>query len=147
MDIYFNSRYVDGQFETATKTWSHGRFVEPDITAIYSAQGAYHTIMFEQHNGRDAKRALKQIKQHCLWLIHDNYVVRFKQRDDIRIIYIFQNPTIKNVVMKAMMASPTMRRVQHLFLFKNEIELKDNFEDGWHNPDGTIVPFLQSQSE
>jgi len=49
--------------------------------------------------------------------------------------------------MKAMMASPTMRRVQHLFLFKNEIELKDNFEDGWHNPDGTIVPFLQSQSE
>jgi len=40
--------------------------VEPDATAIYSAKEAYHTILFEQHNGNDAKRALKQIKQHCL---------------------------------------------------------------------------------
>jgi hypothetical protein len=66
MDLYFNSKYFDGQFHTATRTWSHGRIVEPDATAIYSAKGAYHTILFEQHNGKDAKRALKQIKQHCL---------------------------------------------------------------------------------
>ena len=66
MDLYFNSKYFDGQFQTATRTWSHGRIVEPDATAIYSAKGAYHTILFEQHNGKDAKRALKQIKQHCL---------------------------------------------------------------------------------
>lgn len=142
MDLYFNSRYFDGQFHTATRTWSHGRVVEPDATAIYSAKGVYHTILFEQHNGRDAKRALKQIKQHCLWLLNERYLVRFTQRDDIRIIYLFENHRCMNVVMKWMMVNPLMRSIQHLFLFKDEDELQLSFADGWHHPDGTIVSFL-----
>jgi hypothetical protein len=49
-----------------------------------------------------------------------------------------------SVVMKAMMASPQMRRMQHLFLFKHEEELKSGFAAEWHHPDGTATSFLPS---
>ena len=118
--------------------------MEPDAHAIYQANGVFHTFLFEQHNGKDAKRAIKQIEQHCLGLMSEAYTIRFTRRDQALVVYLFQNRSCMSVVMKAMMASPQMRRMQHLFLFKHEEELKSGFAAEWHHPDGTATSFLPS---
>ncbi|MBT3844136.1 MAG: hypothetical protein HOD58_02405 [Gammaproteobacteria bacterium] len=106
MELYFNRQSIDGQYRSATRTKSHGRFVEPDAVGVYRAHGLFHTFLFEQHNGKDAKRAIRQIEQHCLGLSDDSYAIRLTQNDTVHIVYVFQNPTCMSVVMKAMLASP-----------------------------------------
>ncbi len=135
MKVYFNSSFIDGQFRTQTRIWSGGRYIEPDAIAVYRAEGVDQTILFEQHNGNDPKRALRQIKQHAMALLHT-------KTKNVRVVYVFQNSASMAAVVQAIQSCPKMQIVQNCFLFKTENELRRQFSESWHRSDGTLVSFL-----
>jgi hypothetical protein len=44
--------------------------VEPDAIGLYKVKLDSYCFFFEQHNGKNAKRAIKQIENYCLGLTY-----------------------------------------------------------------------------
>lgn len=73
--------------------------MEPDGIGLYMAMGQARLVLFEQHNGHDAKRAIKQMKHHCLALAKGTYSDRYGLKTSTKVIYLFEHDSCMRAVM------------------------------------------------
>jgi hypothetical protein len=90
----------------------------PDAIVGYQTPQWSKLILFEQHMGNDAKRALKQIQWHCfflsLWVVNKKYG---SQRNSC-IYYVFENKSCMDAVIRRLEQVSGFAKFRPHFRFK-----------------------------
>ncbi len=113
----------------ALQAW--GSQIIPDAIAGYTTEKRSHLIAFEQHMGKDAKRALKQIKQHCwalsVWAANKKY----GSKRSCRIYYVFEHESCMNSVKKTAANSVQLIAFREYFRFTTTKRISSGYENIW----------------
>lgn len=142
--LYFN-RDKD-QIHMSETQVTLGKFKsEPDWIGLYYAKRSPQLFIFEQHNGHDVKRALKQIINHCYGLTNGAVSEAYQIKKPVRIYYVFQYSSCMASVLKRFEEDEWLTKFKGQFFFKTSEQLLDNFEHWWVSPGGQYNRFLPGQ--
>lgn len=88
-------------------------------------------FLFEQHNGSDTKRAVNQIINHISAIESGVVSEIFNYPKGVRVIYVFEKASCKKSVIRELYKMNEIRHFIPYFLFKNQDELNERFNEGW----------------
>ena len=131
---YFNRpKHENGhKAETVITNWEYKS--EPDGIGLYFANTQPHLFLFEQHNGVDAKRAIKQITHHCYGLVNGVASEQFKLNKPLKIYYVFEHESCMNAVLNHFENDKWLMKFKGHFYFKTYQSLLGNFDERWKIP-------------
>ena len=102
----------------------------PDAIIGYVTPAGSELILFEQHMGSDAKRAIRQIMWHCrllsLWTVNKKY----GSQQNSRVIYIFENKSCMGSVIHRLKNMSWFSQFKQFFRFKTMDNRIDSFVFG-----------------
>lgn len=141
-NLYFNKSkaYNYRRSITAVAIWKQR--IEPDWIGLFLAFNNRHLFIFELHNWKDTKRAIRQIVNHSFCLASGTFSDVYNIKKSAKIYYVFENESCKRSVMREFVNHSWLTKFQDYFLFKSKQELADDFYTNWHTPNGEQVNFV-----
>lgn len=107
---------------------------EPDGIGLYFTNTEPHLFLFEQHNGKDAQRAINQMINHCYWLANGAASEQFKLNKPVKIYYVFEHESCLKATLNYFTNDKWLMRFRHHFYFKTNQSLLTSFADNWQMP-------------
>lgn len=110
---------------------------------MYFANNQSHIFIFEQHNGKDKKRAIKQITNHCYCLAKGTFSDHFKIKKPSNIYYVFEFETCMKSVINEFKNNACLMAFKDYFFFKTQQQITQNFNNNWNtatNSNSTFIP-------
>ena len=139
---YFNRSKGSNYKRSMTSVSEWNKWVEPDWVGIYTAHNKSHIFLFEQHNGKDKQRAIRQMINHCYFLAKGTYSDHHHLKTATKIYYVFEFDSCKLAVMEEFNNHSWLMHFKDYFLFKSQQELAIHFNHNWHKPAWQIESFL-----
>lgn len=88
-------------------------------------------FLFEQHNGKDSKRAIKQIFNHIQAIAELSANKKYSHKKSVRVFYVFESESCKKTVLREFYNRSDLISFKEYFLFKTQEQLKTNFSSDW----------------
>lgn len=111
-----SSSWVTSKSKASLSAWDLQ--IIPDAIIGYSSSEWSQLILFEQHMGNDAKRALRQIQWHCfflsLWVVNKKY----GSQKNSCIYYVFENKSCMDSVIRRLEQVSWFAKFRPHFRFK-----------------------------
>ena len=101
-----------------------------------------HLIIFEQHNGKDTQRAIKQMVNHAYALASGAYSDTYGVNQPARIYYIFELESCMKAAIRDFSCHAGLSNFSQYFLFKSKDSLQQNFYSHWLNAKHEASNFL-----
>jgi len=118
------------------------RFIIPDSICQLSKRNKKVLFLFEQHNGKDSKKFMRQLLQHALTIFNESVNKKYDTQKDSRVYCVFEFPKIMQACMKRIVEDDTFHVYRNHFLFKTSEAVKRDFFSGWLSCDGRVLDFL-----
>lgn len=115
--------------------------ITPDGIAAFSTPRRRYLFLFEQHNGKDTKRAMRQLYGHVQALAEGSANEKYDYPHWVRVFYVFEHESSLKAVMERFRENPWIRGFDSHFLFKNTQELEQDFFSGWRRASGELESF------
>jgi len=77
-------------------------------------------IIFEQHNGKDIKRVIQQMLQHCEHLESKLLKQQYKLTEDPQTCYVFEHEKLIEPVINRMQKESRILNQQHCFILNTQ---------------------------
>lgn len=88
-------------------------------------------FLFEQHNGKDSKRAIKQIFNHMQAIAEMSANEKYNHQKSVRVLYVFESESCKKSVVRELHNRHDIVNFKEYFLFKTKDQLKESFSKNW----------------
>jgi hypothetical protein len=88
-------------------------------------------FLFEQHNGKDSKRAVKQIFNHIQAIAELSANEKYNHQKSVRVFYVFESESCKKSVVRELYHRSDIINFKEYFLFKTQVQLKESFNENW----------------
>ena len=104
--------------------------------------------LFEQHNGRDTGKLLKQIQAHCVAITHGIPSIVYDAKHEgkyiaNRVFTSFEHEACMNATMYRLARDEAFQPLRQLFVFKLSKDVKNTpFNEGWQYADGQAATFM-----
>lgn len=122
---------------------AEGSYIIPDIVTQFKARESDFLFLFEQHNGKDTKKLIKQLYNHLLVLEQGSASTKYNFEKNNRVVVIFEFESIKKATMKRLSELETFKPFNKFFIFKTNEELENNdFLNGWSLINGEKTTFI-----
>jgi len=113
----------------------------PDINAKFMINGKEHLLLFEQHNGNDAKRLFEQLYIHITAMSEGSVDEKYNIKKAYFVIIVCEYESVKTSVIKRLQQIKGIESYDNFFLFKTDKELEENFNENWSLIDGKLIDF------
>lgn len=114
----------------------------PDINAKFTINDKEHLFLFEQHNGKDAKRLFEQLYIHILAISKSVIFEKYNYKKPYKVVVVCEEESVKTSVIKRLQEENGIKNYDSFFLFKTNDEL-DNFYNNWTLISGIKVNFFE----
>ncbi|MEY8214278.1 MAG: replication-relaxation family protein [Colwellia sp.] len=114
----------------------------PDGVGKVSTQKGDTVFLFEQHNGKDTKRAVQQIFNHMQAIAEMSANKKYNHQKSVRVLYIFESGSCKKAVVRELYKRQDITSFKDYFLFKTQEQLQENFNENWLLFNGEYVSFI-----
>lgn len=115
----------------------------PDVNTMFSLDGQRHLYLFEQHNGKDAKRLFEQLYVHILaiskGIVSEKY--NYGKRSH-KVAVVCEERSVIYSVLQRLQKVSGIEQYNNLFIFKTNTELEEDFYNDWTLISGEVVNFL-----
>jgi len=98
-------------------------------------------FLFEQHNGTDAKRAVKQIFNHITALGEGAVNEKYNYPKGVRVFYVFERESCARSVANELKKYPNIEPYKEFFLFSTNDLMSNNFNT-WYTFSGEARSFI-----
>ena len=148
LDYYFDkvgNNRVNGNLRAKNKIDlnAEGSYIIPDIVTQFKARDNDFLFLFEQHNGKDTKKLIKQLYNHLLVLEQGSASTKYKFHKSNRVVVVFEFESIKKATMKRLSELETFKPFNKFFIFKTNKELENNdFLNNWSLINGEKTTFI-----
>lgn len=116
----------------------------PDINFMFSINNKSYLYLFEQHNGKDAKRLFKQLYIHILAISEGVVSEKYNIKKAHRVIVVCEYESVKKSVIQKLQKEKGIEHYNNFFIFKTNSELEEDFNKNWSLINGTHIDFLHS---
>jgi len=103
----------------------------PDGTGRITNGEIDNLFLFEQHNGKDTKRALRQIFNHIQCIAEMSANKKYNNQKSVRVFYVFESESCKKSVVRELYNRSDIINFKEFFLFKTQDQLKESFSNNW----------------
>jgi len=106
--------------------------------------------LFEQHNGRDTGKLLRQIHAHCVAITHGLPSIAYEAKHEgeyiaNRVFVSFEHEACMKATMYRLARDEAFQPLKPLFVFKLSEDVKaSSFHEGWAFADGQQANFMQA---
>ena len=152
--IIFLNYYFDKQGDNRTKknlsaknkieVGETGGFFIPDIITKIKYKNNPYLLFFEQHNGKDTKKLMKQLFYHLLALEEGTGALKYDMQKSHRVLIVFEFEGILKATIERLSKIEDFKGFEKFFFFKTEEELKKDFFNGWLNLDNQRTPLINT---
>lgn len=103
----------------------------PDINLKLSSNKDEYIYLFEQHNGKDAKRLLKQLSIHILAIADGVVSKKYNSHKAHRVVVVCEEESVKTSVIKRLQKLDNIEFYNKNFIFKTNLEVQMDFFNNW----------------
>ena len=114
----------------------------PDINTMFTLGGQKYLYVFEQHNGKDAKRLFEQLYVHIIALSKGVVSEKYNIKKPHVVAIVCEYESVKMSVIHRLQEERGIERYNNLLLFKTNAELEDDFYENWTQISGEQVSFI-----
>ena len=124
-------------------TFKNGVSFIPDINAMFTLSDKDHLFLFEQHNGKDAKRLFEQLYVHIIAIANGAAYDKYNyQKKAHKVVVICEEDSVKTSVINRLRKEEGIEHYNNFFIFKTNAELEKDFYTNWTLINGEHVNFL-----
>lgn len=114
----------------------------PDINAKFTIEDKEYLFLFEQHNGKDAKRLFEQLYIHIIAISKNVIFEKYNYSKPYRVVVVCEEESVKTSVIKRLQKEKGIEHYNNFFIFKTNNELLENFYSNWTLIDEKKVNFF-----
>lgn len=103
----------------------------PDINSKFTIDDKEHLFLFEQHNGKDAKRLFEQLYIHIIAISKGVIFEKYNYSKPYKIVVVCEEESVKNSVIKRLQKEKGIEHYNNFFIFKTNNELLEDFYSNW----------------
>jgi hypothetical protein len=127
-----------------TKINIDGGYLIADAITQFNYQESDYLYVFEQHNGKDSKRALEGIIQYAQALSEGTISKQYNFNKSARIVWVIEKPSVLKSLSERIKLKPQLNDFKKFFIFKLDDDLKNtDLLDNWRFWDGTPANFTK----
>jgi len=119
----------------------------PDVNTMFFVDNKEYLCLFEQHNGKDAKRLFEQLYVHIKAIYKKVVLKKYNIQKPHIVVVVCEYESVKNSVIQRLQKESNIEHYNNFFFFKTNAELEDNFYDNWTLINGEQVGFLQKPTK
>lgn len=135
-----NNQNTTSQSVNTLPVWA-GKII-PDGIASFQTGERRVVFLFEQHNGKDTKRALKQLYGHAQALVEGSASQKYDYQAWVKVFFVFEHESCMKAVIDRFMQDEAFLNFESYFLFKSNRELGQDFFSDWHRASGELEDFV-----
>jgi hypothetical protein len=114
----------------------------PDINAKFTIDDKEHLFLFEQHNGKDAKRLFEQLFIHIHAISAKAISSKYNYQKPYKVVVVCEEESVKTSVIKRLQKLDRIEYYNNFFVFKTNKELLEDFYSNWTLIDEKKVNFF-----
>ena len=114
----------------------------PDINTKFSIDGKEYLYLFEQHDGKDAKRLFEQLYVHIVAISKGVVSQKYQFTKSHRVVVVCEFESVKNSVIQRLKKMDAIEHYNNFFIFKTNKELQEDFFNDWTLISGEKTTFL-----
>jgi len=114
----------------------------PDVNTMFSVDDKEYLYLFEQHNGRDAKRLFVQLYVHINALANGAVAKKYDIKKSHRVVVVCEYESVKKSVITRLQKESGIEHYNNFFIFKTNAELEEGFYQNWTLISGEHFNFL-----
>ena len=114
----------------------------PDINTKLSIDGKEYLYLFEQHDGKDAKRLFEQLYVHIIDISKGAVSKKYQFTKSLRVVVVCEFESVKNSVVQRLQKIDAIEHYNNFFIFKTNEELREDFFNNWTLISGEKTTFL-----
>lgn len=114
----------------------------PDINAKFTIDNQEFLFLFEQHNGKDAKRLFEQLYIHIIAISKGAIFEKYNYSKPYKVVVVCEEESVKTSVIKRLQQEKGIEHYNNFFIFKTNNELQENFYSNWTLIDEKKVNFF-----
>jgi len=118
----------------------------PDINTKFSLGGKEYLYLFEQHNGKDAKRLYEQLITHIKAISKGVVSEKYSLEKTHKVIIVCEEDSVKNSVIKRLQKANKIEYYNNFLIFKTNSELEEDFYNNWTLISGEKVSFISDSA-
>lgn len=148
-DLEFFTYYFDKTGSNRNQTGEIANSIQvrdfkivPDGIGLFSTPERAFLFLFEQHNGKDKKRAVDQIMAHCVAISEGGAPDKYGIQSAARVYYVFESESCLKSTLSELLQLPEYENFQKFFLFKSKDSLESDFFGGWLYASGEVSSFI-----
>lgn len=111
--------------------------IVPDGVGKFRTEKEDILFLFEHHNGKDTKRAIKQIIAHMQSIQEGAASEKYHYPKGVRVLYVFEHEACMRSVVRELYNTPEFKAFKDYFLFKTQDRI--NFEYDWMTFSGVHI--------
>jgi len=147
-DTYFdftgsNNNKKGESLKASTKIDIKDKFIIPDMVNKFTVNNTKYLFAFEQHNGDDTKKLIKQLTQYCLALKENIISKEYNHNKSIRVVVVFEKEGAKRSAIKRLKEYDIFIKLANYFIFKTNKEMIEDFYHNWSLVTDKKVDFLE----
>ena len=116
----------------------------PDINTMFSINDKKYLYLFEQHNGKDAKRLFEQLYIHILAISKGVLSKKYDIKKPHIVVVICEHESVKKSVIQRLQQEKGIEHYNNFFIFKTNSELEEDFYNNWTKISGKLTDFIVS---
>jgi len=116
----------------------------PDVNTMFSVGEKEFLYLFEQHNGKDAKRLFEQLYIHILAISKGILSKKYDIKKPHMVVVVCEHESVKKSVIQRLQLEKGIEHYNNLFIFKTNSELEEDFYHNWTKISGELTDFIVS---
>lgn len=118
----------------------------PDINTIFTVNNKEYIYLFEQHNGKDAKRLFEQLYVHIIAISKRVVSEKYNRKNSHTVVVVCEYESVKNSVIKRLQKERGIEQYNSSFIFKTNLELEKDFYNNWTSISSEQVTFFSKST-
>ncbi|WP_455756425.1 hypothetical protein [Sulfurimonas sp.] len=119
-----------------------GGYIIPDMIFKFSLDNRDYLFLFEQHNGKDTKKLIRQLESYLLILETGAASIKYQFDKSIRVIIVFEYESIKSALIKRLKNTKEFSTFHNFFILKTNEEIDNDFFNNWSLINGEKTNFI-----
>ncbi len=151
IDYYFDKKgnnrsgkkeeYVEAQCSIKVQEESEKSII-PDLNVQFEINDTEYLFLFEQHNGQDSKRLMKDLALHLIAINQNSASKKYNFERSNRVAVVCEHEGTKNATIERLKKISEFNLYHQYFIFKTNQELENDFFDNWTLINGDSVNFI-----
>jgi len=117
-------------------------YLIPDMVFKFNINEKDYLFLFEQHNGKDTKKLIRQLQNYILILETGAASIKYNFDKSVRVVIAFEQKSIKDATMKRLSTIKEFYPFINFFIFKTNEEIREDFFSNWCLFDKSSVNFV-----